>query len=74
MFNVTIFSLGNMLCYIKGVIGCQFSTSWYDSLGSSCTVCHILWLNFLNGCVNQHPFYLLKNNSVHSDLFRCMSL
>jgi len=45
---------------LKGVIRCPFSTSWSDSLGSSCKVCSILWLKFLNGCVKQHPFYLLK--------------
>jgi len=39
------------------------------SLGSSCKVFNILWLKFLNGCVKQHPFYLLKSNP-----FWCMSL
>ncbi len=53
------------LCF-KGDIGCPFSTRWYDSLGSS-------W-NGLSGRVKQHPFYLVKNSSVHSDSFRCISL
>ncbi len=50
----------------KGDIGCPFSTRWYDSLGPS-------W-NGLSDRVKQHPFYLVKNSSVHSDSFRCISL
>ncbi len=53
------------LCF-KGDIGCPFSTRWSDSLGYS-------W-NDLSGRVKQHPFYLVKNSSVHSDSFRCISL
>ncbi len=53
------------LCF-KGDIGCPFSTSWYDSLGSS-------WKG-PSGRVKQHHFYLVKNSSVHSDSFRCISL
>ncbi len=52
------------LCF-KGDIGCPLSTSWFD-LGSSC--------NGLSGRINQHNFYLVKNSSVHSDSFRCISL
>ncbi len=50
----------------KGDIGCPFYTSCYDSLGPS-------W-NGLGGCVKQHSFYLVKNSSVHSDSFWCISL
>ncbi len=39
--------------------------NWFD-LGS-------FW-NGLSGRVKQHPFYLVKNSSVHSDLFRCIPL
>ncbi len=53
------------LCF-KGDIGCPFSTRWYDSLGYS-------W-NGLSGREKQHAFYLVKNSSVHSDSFRCISL
>ncbi len=53
------------LCF-KGDIGCPFSTRWDDSLGSS-------WIG-LSGRVKQHPFYLVKNSSVHSDSSRCISL
>ncbi len=56
--------------FLRGASGFPFSTSWYDCLGSSWNVCNILWLKFLNGHVNQHPFYLVKNSSVHSDPFR----
>ncbi len=53
------------LCF-KGDIGCPFSTRWSDSLGYS--------RNDLSGRVKQHPFYLVKNSSVHSDSIRCISL
>ncbi len=39
--------------FVKGVIGCPFSTSWYDSLGSLWNVWKILWLIFLNGHQNK---------------------
>ncbi len=52
------------LCF-KGDIGCPFSTSWFD-LGS--------FLNGLSGSIKQHPFYLVKNSTIHSDSFRCISL
>jgi len=48
------------LVLLKGVIGCSFYTSWYDSLGSSCKVCNILWLKFLDCCLKQYPFYRIK--------------
>ncbi len=53
----------------KGDIGCPFSTSWYDSLGSSWNVCNILWLKLFDGRVKQHSFYLVKNISVPNKLF-----
>ncbi len=46
---------------LKGVIGCPFSTSWYDSLGSYSKVYNIRWLKFLNGNVKQHPFLSCQN-------------
>ncbi len=52
------------LCF-KGDIGCPLSTSWFD-LGS-------FW-NDLSGRIKQHPFYLIKNSSIHSDSFRCIPL
>ncbi len=61
------------LVILKGDIGCPFSTSWYDPLGSLWNVCNILWLKFLNGHVKQHPFYLVQNSSVDTNPFRCMS-
>ncbi len=49
----------------KGDIRCPSFTSWYASLGSS-------W-NGLWSCKTT-PSYRVKNSSVHSDSFRCMSL
>ncbi len=53
------------LCF-KKEIGCPLYTNWYDSLGSS-------W-NGPSGHVKRHPFYLVKNSSVHRESFRCISL
>ncbi len=53
-------STNHIVC-LKGVIGCQLSTNWYDSL--------ILWLKFLNGTVKQHLFNPVKIRSVFSKRF-----
>ncbi len=52
------------LCF-NGDIRCPLSKSWFD-LGS--------FLNGLSGRIKQHPFYPVKNSSIHSDSFRCIPL
>jgi len=59
---------------LKGSLDAHFPQVGMILLGLHVTVLNILWLKFLNGCVKQHPFYLLKNSSVHSNPFCCMSL
>ncbi len=59
---------------LKGVIGCPFSTSWYDSLGSWWKVYNILWLKFLNGSVKYTFFTLSKSAVRSSSLFKPMLL
>ncbi len=44
---------------VKGDIRCPFSTSWYESLGSSWKVYNILWLKL--GSVNNTLFTWSKN-------------
>ncbi len=60
--------IGMVLYSFKGVIGCPFSTSRYDSLGSEWKVYNILWLKFLNGRV-KHLFYPVKISSVFNKQF-----
>ncbi len=59
-----------MVAVLQRDIRWPFSTSWHDSLGSS--------RNGLSGRQKHRPlsgrFYLVKNISVHSDSFRCISL
>ncbi len=53
---------------LKGVIGCPFSTSRFDSLESKWKVYNTLWLKLLNGSV-KNTFFTLSKSAVFSKPF-----